>query len=278
MPTACQIESPRRRSGAGLLAGRGHVPLLREPTRCGLPTMRVWSTSPTWTRPNATRARPPPPRCSGRSPSAAWSGVATTFVDNSGVARVKAVPLDRLPHLAAWGVGQLDLLRPVPLRRLDRRRRRRARGRRRPARDARRTPRGAARRHARVGLGPRRPLPAGRHAARPVRPAAARLARRGRSPRSGITMKAAVELEWVVSHDSATTPTTTSGRRARAGVRDGAAGRRLRLLPRPAGRAGGLGRGRRAVPPRVRARASSSSPSPPRTRCPRPTPRCWCAR
>ena len=32
-------------------------------------------------------------------------GVATTFVDNSGVARVKAVPLDRLPHLAAWGVG-----------------------------------------------------------------------------------------------------------------------------------------------------------------------------
>jgi glutamine synthetase len=32
-------------------------------------------------------------------------GVATTFVDSSGVARVKAVPLERLPHLAAWGVG-----------------------------------------------------------------------------------------------------------------------------------------------------------------------------
>jgi len=30
---------------------------------------------------------------------------ATTFVDNSGVARVKAVPLARLPELAAWGVG-----------------------------------------------------------------------------------------------------------------------------------------------------------------------------
>ncbi len=30
---------------------------------------------------------------------------ATTFVDNSGVARVKAVPLSRLPDLAAWGVG-----------------------------------------------------------------------------------------------------------------------------------------------------------------------------
>jgi glutamine synthetase len=30
---------------------------------------------------------------------------ATTFVDNSGVARVKSVPLPRLPHLAGWGVG-----------------------------------------------------------------------------------------------------------------------------------------------------------------------------
>lgn len=32
-------------------------------------------------------------------------GVATTFVDNSGVARVKAFPLAKLPHVAAWGVG-----------------------------------------------------------------------------------------------------------------------------------------------------------------------------
>jgi len=31
--------------------------------------------------------------------------VATTFVDNSGIARVKSVPVDRLPHLASWGVG-----------------------------------------------------------------------------------------------------------------------------------------------------------------------------
>jgi glutamine synthetase len=31
--------------------------------------------------------------------------VATSFVDNSGVARVKSVPLRRLPQLAAWGVG-----------------------------------------------------------------------------------------------------------------------------------------------------------------------------
>jgi glutamine synthetase len=31
--------------------------------------------------------------------------VATTFVDNSGITRVKAVPVARLPELAAWGVG-----------------------------------------------------------------------------------------------------------------------------------------------------------------------------
>jgi glutamine synthetase len=31
--------------------------------------------------------------------------VATSFVDTAGISRVKAVPLDRLPALAAWGVG-----------------------------------------------------------------------------------------------------------------------------------------------------------------------------
>ncbi|MDQ6641222.1 MAG: glutamine synthetase family protein [Actinomycetota bacterium] len=31
--------------------------------------------------------------------------VATSFVDNSGISRVKSVPLARLPQLAAWGVG-----------------------------------------------------------------------------------------------------------------------------------------------------------------------------
>src|SRR5829696_10295277 len=33
------------------------------------------------------------------------SVVATTFVDNSGITRVKSVPMMRLPHLSAWGVG-----------------------------------------------------------------------------------------------------------------------------------------------------------------------------
>jgi glutamine synthetase len=32
-------------------------------------------------------------------------GVATSFVDNAGVSRVKTVPLKRLPDLAAWGAG-----------------------------------------------------------------------------------------------------------------------------------------------------------------------------
>src|ERR1700742_2333376 len=31
--------------------------------------------------------------------------VVTSFVDNSGISRLKSVPLDRLPALAAWGVG-----------------------------------------------------------------------------------------------------------------------------------------------------------------------------
>jgi glutamine synthetase len=31
--------------------------------------------------------------------------VATSFVDNAGISRVKSVPLDRLPALAAWGAG-----------------------------------------------------------------------------------------------------------------------------------------------------------------------------
>ena len=48
-------------------------------------------------------------------------GVAATFVDNSGVARVKAVPI--APAAAPRRVGGrvVGLLRPVPLRRLDRR-------------------------------------------------------------------------------------------------------------------------------------------------------------
>jgi glutamine synthetase len=33
------------------------------------------------------------------------AGVALSYVDNAGVTRVKAVPLDALPHAAAWGVG-----------------------------------------------------------------------------------------------------------------------------------------------------------------------------
>src|SRR6476646_6830307 len=32
-------------------------------------------------------------------------GVATTWVDNSGITRVKAVPLAELEHAAAWGIG-----------------------------------------------------------------------------------------------------------------------------------------------------------------------------
>ncbi|MGH3471191.1 MAG: glutamine synthetase [Nocardioidaceae bacterium] len=37
--------------------------------------------------------------------SAGVVAVATTYVDNAGITRVKAVPLNRLPQMAAWGVG-----------------------------------------------------------------------------------------------------------------------------------------------------------------------------
>ncbi|MGW4893791.1 glutamine synthetase [Kitasatospora sp. NPDC004240] len=41
----------------------------------------------------------------GRLRAAAVEAVAVTWVDNAGIARVKAVPLDALVHAAQWGVG-----------------------------------------------------------------------------------------------------------------------------------------------------------------------------
>ena len=41
----------------------------------------------------------------GRLVDKGVSGVLLSWVDNSGVSRVKAVPVRRLPHAAAWGVG-----------------------------------------------------------------------------------------------------------------------------------------------------------------------------
>ena len=51
-------------------------------------------------------------------PSLAERGVtmvATTFIDNAGITRVKSVPLDRLPQLAAWGVGASTSFDYLPL-------------------------------------------------------------------------------------------------------------------------------------------------------------------
>ena len=58
-----------------------------------------------WTLPSAPRAAA---AAEGLLAGLAEQGVvavATTFVDNAGIARVKAVPLNRFPQLAAWGVG-----------------------------------------------------------------------------------------------------------------------------------------------------------------------------
>lgn len=43
--------------------------------------------------------------CIGELEDAGVAGVALTYVDNSGITRVKAVPLAKLPTAAAWGVG-----------------------------------------------------------------------------------------------------------------------------------------------------------------------------
>ena len=46
-----------------------------------------------------------PRGCAKNCTGTASSGVATTWVDNSGITRVKAVPLARLERAAAWGIG-----------------------------------------------------------------------------------------------------------------------------------------------------------------------------
>src|SRR5262245_41644698 len=43
--------------------------------------------------------------CADRLTANGIRAVAITFVDNAGVARARAIPIDRLPSAAAWGVG-----------------------------------------------------------------------------------------------------------------------------------------------------------------------------
>ena len=91
IPTACQMDSPRRR------------PVFSPPSECAtMPSVEhVADLDQTERDARAAAATTLLEPLSERGVVA----VATTFVDNSGVARVKAVPLGRLPHLAAWGVG-----------------------------------------------------------------------------------------------------------------------------------------------------------------------------
>src|SRR5262245_62990242 len=44
-------------------------------------------------------------RAAARLAERGVAGVAVTWVDNSGITRVKCVPLARLAHAAAWGIG-----------------------------------------------------------------------------------------------------------------------------------------------------------------------------
>ncbi len=101
MPTACHSESPRRSPVLVLVAtallSRAHP--MRTPYDASVE--HVADLDQTERDARATAAS----TLIGPLAERGVVGVATTFVDNSGVARVKAVPLDRLPHLAAWGVG-----------------------------------------------------------------------------------------------------------------------------------------------------------------------------
>ena len=204
-------------------------------------------------------------------------GVATTFVDNSGIARVKAVPLDRLPHLAAWGAGSsisFDRFRFDDWIAGD----------------------GAGREAVgdlRMMPDVRRVVPLGGTNGWAWAPAdryqqdgtphdqCGRLLLAslvGALAAQGITMKAAVELEWVVGHDVGDDSDNDSSR-PRAGRRTGWPGSSTRPTTPPTCSSRWRTRAwsSSSSTPSTR-RASSSCPSPRRTRCPPPTPRCWSGR
>ena len=156
-------------------------------------------------------------------------GVAVSYVDNGGIARVKAVPLARLEHAVSRGNRDVAGVRCVHVRRRDHRR-----ARPRPDRSA---TCGCSRTSSRWWCSP--PSPAGRGrrstAARRMGDAASRAASarsrggwRERAAERGLERRMGFESEWVLD--------AGSGRGARpgdrgAGVRDGPADRGLRLLP-----------------------------------------------
>ena len=168
----------------------------------------------------------------------AWAscGVAVTWVDNSGVTRVKAVPL--APAGARGGLGHRHVagVRRLPGRRLDRRRPLRRRAGRRPAPAPGPGPAGRAGRAARLGLGAGRPL-------RPRRASRTRRTRaawpRARSPSwppRASSAKAAFEVEWAVGVGRRATTSSRPAPARRTGMTRliGASG----LPARPARRAG----------------------------------------
>ena len=199
--------------------------------------------------------------------------VATTFVDNAGITRVKSVPLRRLPQLAAWGVGAStsfdyfrfdDWLAAPP-------------GGTAPVGDlrdhSRPTAGGPAGRAARLGLGARRSVPAGRRAARALQPAAAATAGRRMRPRT-------VWRSRLLSRSNGwfrlATATTSSLRPAvpRTACRGWSAYRTTPAMSsrRSARRGSGSSSSIPSTPP-----GSSSYPLRRSRRLTPPTPRCWYA-
>ena len=199
--------------------------------------------------------------------------VATSFVDNSGISRVKAVPLDRLPSLAGWGVGfstAFDCFRfddwvAAPAT---------GEG---PVGDQRIVP--DLDRLVVLAAQPGWAWAPGERYAQTGEDhdQDSRLLLRAWStgtPRRDLTFQAAFEIEWVVSAGDGDEFSAA----VRARLRTGPARRRVRLLARrdharSPRRASWSSSSTPSTPP-----GSSSSRSLPSRRCTPPTPRCWCGR
>ena len=150
------------------------------------------------------------------------------------------------------GRRDLDLVRPVPVRRLDRRRPGRSRAGRRPAHHPRRTSSGSAGRAAGVGLGTGGPLRPGGSRARPVQsPAVAAPGRRARGRRDHHQGRPRDRVG-----DQPRAHRRLRRRHPRSRLWHEPRDRRQRLCGRRAPGTVRPGRRRRAVPSRVRTRAA----------------------
>ena len=159
----------------------------------GGPAVSPWQPDRAAERRRRASARWPPCASSGVH---GVRGVALTFVDTAGITRVKAVPLARLAARRGQRGRHVAGVRHVRLRRQHHQHRPARRPGRRPAAGAGPGPAGAAGRPARLGLGPGRPLRAGRLGLRRLPAAVRRRAWSPPPPSEGFELRMAFEIEW----------------------------------------------------------------------------------